>query len=207
MFDTGEELADIYYGYTNGEIPENKDNLIQTINFFNHLLDAGITSKEILEYIIKDSIPKEALEYNDIPDKFYENSLLEKNKFYYHRQLQIISPPPTKNNNKYYKEMKIRYTEEDLIKYFCRRFNIREDWIDIKKEIGSIRYLLKKYYVFNFMEPVDFILLLIDFVASKSENEVRQILDLDKYSIEYAEYAEKDTKNAEVRNKNKIIWR
>lgn len=199
--------ADFYYNFLIGEYPENEEDYIRTTKTFEYLKESGITESEI--YMVAESIkpPKNVITIDDIPDSLWENSLIERGKFYYHKELQITSPPPTWNESfDFYLEMKIRYTLDDLLDYFIKRTNVRQDWVNRDKEIGSIKYLLKDYKKFSFMQPVDFILHLIDYCIAANV-ELNSIYDLRNKEIELAKYLEVDVKNAEMKGKNKIVWR
>ena len=102
--------------------------------------------------------------------------------------------------------MKISYTEKNIISYFNKVFSINSEWVNEDKEIGSIKYLLKKYEIFKFIEPVDYLLLLIDYVKAKG-TKVYKIYDICNFEMEFAEILEVDIKSSVIRNKNTIIWR
>ena len=197
--------TDYYYNFLVGEYPTDEDYRTTSLTF-EYLEDAKFTSKEIVNIIC--SLPiNNAITFDLLPDYLWEDSLIERNKFYFHKELQILSPPPTwEKTFPFYLEMKIRYTLDDILNYFIRMSGVRQDWINREKEIGSIKYLLNNYKKFKFMEPLDFLLHLIDFCISK-EVELNQIYDLTHYEIELAEYLEVDTTNAIANNKNQIIWR
>lgn len=200
------DLVNFYYEY-NGEYPENKNHIAKTKAVLEHLQDCGLTQKQIIDIIIKELPNKEYLDFIDIPDTFWQDSLLKRDKFYYHKELQITSPPPTWDESfPFFLEMKIFYSEEDILNYYVKTFNLREEWTSKDKEIGSIKYLLNKYKMFSFVEPVDFMLHLIDYVKSVGVKP-NSIYDLCDYEIELAEYLEKDIKNAVLHNKNTIVWR
>lgn len=197
--------TDYYYNFLVGEYPTDEDYRTTSLTF-EYLEDAKFTSNEIVNIIC--SLPiNNAITFDLLPDYLWEDSLIERNKFYFHKELQILSPPPTwEKTFPFYLEMKIRYTLDDVLNYFIRMSGVRQDWINREKEIGSIKYLLNNYKKFKFMEPLDFLLHLIDFCISK-EVELNQIYDLTHYEIELAEYLEVDTTNAIANNKNQIIWR
>lgn len=208
MYDTLNEYADFYFNFLIGEYPENHEDYRKTSNFFQYLEDSGLSDSEI--YMIAGLVrPKEVLTIDDIPDKIKKDSLLEKDKFYYHKELIITPPPPGWNveeNYQFYKEIKVRYTLEDVLDYFIKATGARADWIAKDKEIGSIKYLLKEYKKFNFIEPVDFILHLIDYCVS-SGDEINTIYDLRNKEVELAKALEIDIANAVARGKNLVIWR
>lgn len=208
MYDTINEYADFYFNFLIGEYPEDHKDYRQTSNFFQYLEDCGLSDSEI--YMIAGLVkPKNVLTIDDIPDKIKEGSLLEKDKFYYHKELTITPPPPgweTEEDYQFYREIKLRYTLDDVLDYFIKASNVRADWVARDKEIGSIKYLLKEYKKFKFIEPIDFLLHLIDYCVSDNM-EVNTIYDLRHKEIELAEALEIDIANAVARGKNVVIWR
>lgn len=208
MFDTINTYADFYFNFMIGEYPDDYEDYRKTANFFQYLQDSGLTDGEI--YMITGLVkPKVVLTIDDIPDMIRENSLLEKDKFYFHKELSITPPPPgwdKDDNYQFYREMKIRYTLDDALDYFIKSTGVRAEWVSRDKEIGSIKYLLKEYKKFKFMEPLDFLLHLIDYCVSDNM-EINSIYDLRHKEIELAEALEIDIANAVARGKNTIIWR
>lgn len=200
-------LINFYYDFNAGEHPESNSNVKKTENLFNYLLDAGVSSNEIVDLIIRDFDNKDYLSYKDVPNKIWDKSLLERDKFYYHKELEILSKPPTwEETFPFFREMRIKYTEQDILNYFCSKFSINEDWVNKDKEIGCIKYLIDKYKMFKFAEPVDFMLFLIDFVKAK-EVKVYKIYDICNFESEFALIFDLDIKNSVLKNKNTIIWR
>lgn len=200
------QLIDMYYNYVVGEIPE--DNIIaKTRLLFDYLSESGLSEKDLLINIINNFPNKDLLTPEDLPNSLWDNSLLERDTFYFHKNLQVISPPPTWDKCfPFYLEMKIQYDVNDILDYFLQTFNINSEWTNKEKEIGSIKYLLKDYKKYSFIKPVDFLLFLIDYAKSINPN-IKSIYDLREYEIENAEYLLLDVENAKTIKKNKIIWR
>lgn len=203
-------LIDFYY-YNLGEEPNNTEKEI-TEKTFGHLKDNGYSDSDIVK-IISYLPAKMALEYEDLPDYLWESSLIKRNTFYYHNELHITSPAPYWDfdndkivSSKFFLEMKIHFSINDLIKYYYKKFPMDSALLDIKKDKGSMEYLLKKYNNVDFIEPVDFILYLIDEAANQSEDSL-EIIELNKYEKEAFEYLKHKTINAKAENVNKIIWR
>lgn len=208
MYDTVNIYADFYFNFLIGEFPEDVENYRKTSNFFQYLEDCGLSDGEI--YMVAGMVkPKMFLTIEDIPDKIKKDSLIEMDKYYFHKELIVTPPPPgwnTEEDYQFYKEIKVRYTLEDVLDYFIKATGTRADWIARDKEIGSIKYLLKEYKKFKFIEPVDFILHLIDYCVS-SNDEINTIYDLRNKEIELAEALEIDIANAVARGKHLTIWR
>lgn len=200
-------LTDFYYSYVVGEFPEDKNNYNKTKLLFDYLLEAGIDEGNLLLNIMKTFPNKDYLTIDDIPDTMWEDSLLKRNTFYYHKELQILSPPPTWDEcYPFYLEMKIQYKEKDVLNYFAKTFNINSEWINEEQEIGAIKYLINNYKKFNFMEPVDFLLHLIDYVKSLGVK-ANKIYDIRSYENELAELLEKDILDSKINKKDTVVWR
>lgn len=202
------ELADFYYETVIGNFPEDEKEYNNTKMIFDYLLDSGCKTEDIIKTILYDIENKEHLSISDLPDSLWEDTLLKRNVFYFHRELQILSPPPSlTGNSPFYLEMKIKYTEKDLLNYFFKTFQINEKWINKKKELGSVAYLLDNYKKYGFIEPVDFLLHLIDYVHAIDDIEINSVFDLRNFENEYASILSKDIECSRLRHKDTIIWR
>ena len=84
-------LIDFYYDFNVGESTENIKFLDKTNKLFNYLLEAGISENEIIDLIIREFDNKDYLTHEDLPDKLWDNSLLKRDTFYYHKDLEILS--------------------------------------------------------------------------------------------------------------------
>lgn len=200
-------LIDFYYDFNVGEYPENIDNRDKTKKIFEYLLEAGITESELVDLIIREFENKDYLTYSDLPNKLWDKSLLKRDVFYYHRELQVLSPAPTwEETFPFYREMRIIYTEKDILNYFAKVFAINSDWLNEAKELGSIKYLLDKYKMFSFVESIDFLLMLIDYLKA-NDVKINKIYDICNYEVEFAKILEVDVKNSELKKKNTIVWR
>lgn len=197
-------MLDIFYSLEEGRPADNivaKDKAV-----LNHLIDAGVTLKDITSMIMNERL-ENGLSFDSIPDRFWDGSLLKRDIFYFHKELEILSPPSTWDEDKpFYLEMKITYDYQDALDYFIKSNNIREEWINENKEMGSIKYMLSDFKKYNFIEPIDFFLHLCDYAEAKG-NKGQSVFDLNVYEIECAQYLEADIANARLHNKDKIVWR
>ena len=195
-------MIDIFYDIM-GEQPNESDYKYTKLNI-DYLLEAGVTKEKLLSAFGRMKITNR-LELDMLPNSIYDGSLIKKDKFYYHKELQVISPPPTwDNDSPFYREMKIVYTYEDLIRYFGNKFHV--DYVYICEEKNAIDYLMKQYSRYNFIEPLDIILGLIDYVSSLSVKCLK-FFDLRNYETEYISIISSDIENARRMNKNKVIRR
>lgn len=200
-----------YYYYNISEEPSEKD-IITTNNTINYLKDNNYTDKEIIK--ILDSIDyKLAININDLPNNLWENSLMLRNEFYYHGELHITSPAPYWDfdskkiiSPKFYLEMKIKYTVDDILKYYYKKITVDNIFKDEKKDIGAIKYLLKSYENIDFIKNLDFILFLID-TAYIKEFDSTEIIDLKSYQKETHTFLKNKVLNASSTKCNQIIWR
>jgi hypothetical protein len=204
------DILDFYYQNI-GEEPTDKHREI-TGKTFSYLKDNNFSDKDILK-IFKKLPVKTDLSFDDLPDELWENSLIKRNTYYYHNELHIISPAPYWDvltdkivSPKFYLEMKIKYTINNLIDYFYKTFPKNMNLVDDKKDVGSMNYLLNKYRKITFIETIDFILYLID-EAKNDEYVCNDILDVQRYEEKTFKYLENKVNNAMVEKKNIIIWR
>ena len=204
-------LVDFYYKHIVGQEPK-EESYNKTNKLIAYLKEADIEEALIIK-VLEDVPHKDYLTHEDLPNWLWENSILKPKTFYYHHSLQITSPAPKYNMNKkynnktkFYLEMKIKYTVDDLIDYFYNTLGVPLEFKDKKKDGGAINYLLSKYSNFTFIEPIDFVLALIE--RDKSENlKVNNILDLTKHEQEVYNQLQALTANAKIAKANIIRWR
>ena len=205
-----------------GYVPDNKDNnLKQTDKVIQYLIDCNIDEEKIIDTIeyeasIQNVINNEHLTFENLPDFLWKDSLLEKNIYYLHNELHlnnnanvvdIFSGNVISSNNAI--EMKIKYTEEDVLNYFCSAFNIDSDIILKDKEIGAIKYLLTTYtnqFKKCGLNAIDIILTLID-DASNQGMRIYTILDTQDCLYTSIEYLKSIQSELALNNTNKIVWR
>lgn len=214
-------LVDYFYELL-GCVPDcENNNQIQTDKVIQYLVDCNIDEKEIIDTIeyeasIDNVINLEHLTFEDLPDFLWKSSILEKNVYYLHNELHlnnnanvvdIFSGEVISSNNSI--EMKIKYTEEDILNYFCSAFNI-DSAITIKdKEIGAIKYLLKTYtdqFKKCGLNAIDIVLTLID-DAFNQGMKIYTILDIQDCLYTTVEYLKSIQSELALNNTNKIVWR
>ena len=149
------------------------------------------------------------LEYGPvISETLWHDTLLKPNTFYYHEQLTIMPGPSIWNPNmkeqshRFYLEMKIKYTIDDLLNYYYTELLIPVELRDRSKDKGAFEHMLKKYTKFK-CEPIDFILYLIDY-SKQEEAFITNVFDLQKYERETYEKINHIVENNIYKN---IIWR
>ena len=135
--------------------------------------------------------------------------MLKRDTYYFHSKLQILSKPPklsidsiiTPKEIKFFKEMKISFTKDDLLNFFYSKSNslIIKDY---SRDIGAIEYLLKRYSN-QLMEPVDICLYLIEDYAQC----ISSLLSLTNYEVELLEKINTIYYDNYRSRTNKIIYR
>ena len=204
-----------YYIYNIG-IRTNEEVLSNIEKTIGYLSDNNFSNKEIIDILFGFNGMND-IAIKNLPDKLWDGSLLKRNVFYYHSQLHITSHPPyfdvieqKRISPKFFLEMKIRYTPNDILNYIYSNLKDLEKYSDFKKDIGAVNYLLGKYKKYDFMEPVDFLLFLIDEAYYQYRNvnaKFTDILEIDSFKINVIDKLDNKVKSAEAEHKNKIIWR
>lgn len=173
----------------------------------DYLYDNLFSDFNIIE--ILSTLKKESIKYSDLPNSLWKDSLLKRDTYYFHSKLQILSKPPklsidsiiTPKEIKFFKEMKISFTKDDLLDFFYSKSNslIIKDY---SRDIGAIEYLLKRYSN-QLMEPVDICLYLIEDYSQC----VSSLLSLTNYEVELLEKINTIYYDNYRSRTNKIIYR
>lgn len=209
------DFVEHYYTTVLGYYPFETDcNKIKSQKIIDYLIDAGVTESEILSFV-EDAPASDCLNKDMLPNWLWEGSLIKRDTFYYHNVLHIVSKPPMWNPRtqkeevtKFFLEMKIKYTLEDLLNYYYKTFSIELALRDRKKDSGAIQYLLNRYSAIDFIEPLDFILHSIDYIKNLSEdNMITNILEINKCEQEVFSMLQCKTAQAKLSKADKIVWR
>lgn len=207
------ELTEYFYTYNIGysvseDISEKTEKVLQ------YLLDCDISEYDIINQVMPIECEEEYLTFDSLPESLWENSILEKDIYYMHRELHLISGSNvvdvysgnTVESNPSI-EMKIQYDWKDLLEYYCSKFDIDYNMLNENKEIGALKYIYdlcaEKY---NDLNAVDIILYIID-TASASTEKTISVLNLQDYLYETITFIYKIKRELEFNNYNKIIWR
>lgn len=135
------------------------------------LLENGFKVKEIVD-VLKELAELKTVSKKDLPKRLWKNSLIDKDKFYYHNQLIMVPrdmfDPETGEeiHQKFYLMNKIMYTMDDLLVYFRKRCSIDMSLWDDKMFRGQMTAMLKKSLRNGIVEPLDLLLAMIDNIAS-----------------------------------------
>jgi len=210
------DYAEFYYINTIGYYPHDtdKEKLI-TKATVEYLLECGISEAEVIR-AIETSKSSDCFTPDTLPNWLWNDSIMERNVYYYHHALHVTSPAPRFNphtnvetKTKFYMEMRIRFTMDQLVDYFYDTSMISKDLVDRKRDTGSFNYLLNKYSKLGFVRSLDFVLSLIDAInADKNQvAPVTNVLDIARYESEVHEKLKRMTAQAELYKTNRIIWR
>lgn len=150
---------------------------------------------------------------SDLPDSLWENSLVKRNHFYFHRSLQLISEAPKLDiktgkviNSPFYREIKAVFTIDDLLDYFYQRMSIDLELINRKRDSGTFEYLINKYKAVKDIESLDIILIMID-LAEAAGKRYSKPIDIEQYNLVAIELIKRWQKDARPIGANRIIWR
>lgn len=207
-------LVDYFYEEKYGCYPfETNENYKKTEKLLAYLFEAGVSMTEVLDFI-EESPQTEYLSPDLLPDWLWNDSLLTKNKFYYHRLLRIrpkSSVVMTADGNikkmPFYLEMRIKFSIEDLLNYYYLLFAIELPIRDYKKDKGALEFLLQKYKNIMIVEPVDFVLALLDNHKQKRTALVSSPLDASEGIAETYEALKTKVSEAKLKKADRVIWR
>lgn len=203
----------IGYYYSNiGEEPTDSEFKI-TKGTIAYLIDNEFDEKQIIE-IMNGLDWSRTFSNEDLPDYLWEDSLIERNKFYYHNLLQIRSMAPVLNKitgklemiEKDYIEMKIMFTINDLISYFYSKFYDLAIFEDKNRDVGAVKHMLNEYKRLDKINPLDFFLYSID-KCSSDKSMITNIFDIKKVQMEVFKELTAKATSAKALKINKIIWR
>lgn len=161
------ELVNHYYRNGIGHYPMNQKSVEKTRCTIEYLKDCGFTSGSIFD-ILGDCQSTEALDPEALPDKLWENSLIQRGHYYYHHALHIVSPPPVMQADGTLKvypfsdELLIRFTLNDLVTYFYHTLGIDLMFREDKRDEAQMQSLLNRFRRYDPVEPLDMVLALID---------------------------------------------
>lgn len=140
-----------------------------TVKALTYLLNNNMTSEQLLKEI--PHINKQIDAGTDIKSLFKradqtKENLLVQGHFYYHNLVRSLPKPPQTSwdintgeivttNEPYFLEMRASITLEQVVDYYCSRFNIKLDATATNRYKGSFRYMIQKL-------GIDLVLFMID---------------------------------------------
>ena len=198
---------------------EQTENIRKSISsVIGYLKDNNFIDSEI-ERVLLSFKDIEDICVDNLPGYLWNDSLLQKGIFYYHKEFHITSKSSYFDfehekviTERFFLEMKIKYTYEDILNYFYSKNNFYylKDTVDLNKDIGSIKYLLNKYAKHDFIEPIDFLMFTIDEAVYDYKNNFvyyDKILDIDSVQHKVLDKLTRKVSAAKAEKRNKIVWR
>lgn len=219
-----EKMIEIYLSRRLGYNPSEED-YNKLYSTCLHLKDNGFKEADILKILLDSNkyLPEDcemtALEKTivtgeQLPEYLWDESLLEKGKYYYNNRLHICSKAPTWNPKTmqeecepFFMEMKIKFTMQDLLELFYKECRTPVGLRVKTRDEGALQHLLNKYN--NLKAPgIDYILLMID-IASKDNNLdfLTNPFELENYSKEVFVMLEEIVEESTLNKSNVITWR
>ena len=161
-------IAKFYFSRCGRNFSSNSPDFLKTANTIDYLIDSGFSSLDIIKETNKHN--GEVVEYDNLSDSLWKDSLIKKGAVYLHKELRFESPRPVYNPKTgevtefpYYLEMKIRYTEDDVLDYFVKK--IKSSLVtsnDRHWDRRVLREFLKRFSNLDYVEALDVILCSID---------------------------------------------
>jgi hypothetical protein len=168
-----------------------REQKINIMNQFSELLMNGWTQEEIAN-VIRSYSHLDPTTIPNVRDLFSKaitarGNLLVPKAFYYHPELRILPPPAkrdfdyntgiiSKPEEEYFLEMRASYTIHQLIDYFVIKFELNPSQEDMKRYIGSFKYLLKHH-------NIDTVLFMIDAAQNNMYTEDNDVHDFNPIKL------------------------
>lgn len=207
----GIEPSENDYKQLNATVGYLKDNGKTNKEIFKILMDSNTNLPEDCEM---SAIERAIVRQTELPDYLWEDSLLQKDTYYYNNRLHICSNPPTWNPKTFqeecepfYMEMMIRFTIEDLLNMYYAECRVPLGLREKTRDIGALKHLLSKYN--NLKAPgLDYVMYMIDLASKDTETEfLANPFELENYSKQAFMDLESMVEEATLNNSNKITWR
>ena len=184
----------------------------RTNKTIEYLRDCGFRVVEILRELSRQNVA--AVTIDTLHDDMWKNSLIKRKAFYLHNELTIISPPPiydfesdTIKTCDYYYEIKIRYTADDVLKYFYKQVDsISLKFVEKAASLGTIKHMMKIYSNIDYVEPLDIILCCIDRHMKKNPD-CYNLIDVKAEARDVVEELQSHMLQLDAKNLREITWR
>lgn len=201
-----------YYGSILNRRECSDEDILTTSRTIDYLKDCGFNIIEILAELSRHT--ESAITGDILTDNLWKGSLVKKRAFYLHRELRLISPPPiydfktdTLITSKFYCEMKIRYTTNDVLQYFYNRIGkTNRQLVEERADRRAIDYMMKLYKNIDYVEPLDIILTSIDRYLAKNPD-CHKLIETTDDNIEIIKELQRDMLQLEAQDLRQIIWR
>ena len=205
-------LAKYYYNRCGRDFSSDSPEFLKTANTLDYLLDSGFSSLDIMKEVNKYN--GEVIEYDNLSDALWKNSLIKKGAFYLHKELRLESPRPIYNPKTgevtefpYYLEMKIRYTEDDVLDYFVKK--LKTSLVtsnDRHWDRRVLREFLKRFSNLDYVEALDVILCSIDRYLDNNPD-CYNLRDISVVTGEIVEELTADLQEMQILDQRKLVSR
>lgn len=145
-----QELTTWYYRYVIGCYPWDYENNRQlTMDTIQYLIDSQLSTETIIRLL--QSMTDAVVTPDRLPDALWEHSLVERNRFYTHHILQIISSPTEIQHGEiipaadWWIEIRPQFTMYDLIDYYYRQMYDTVQTNTNAQDNGAFTFLYRKY--------------------------------------------------------------
>jgi hypothetical protein len=206
-----EALLDAYYNDKVKTKYSDKDKEMTSLTI-DYLYDCGFSFLEILQEMYRHK--KVAILPKDLCNVLWNKSLIKRDAFYLHNQLRIVSKAPYYDFlsdkeivPKFYCEMKIRYTVDDVLNYFYSKLPaLSKQLVDRKADAGAVTYFINKFNNIDWVEPLDIILCSID-NQLKEDSQCYRILDVCQNNRDIIEQLQGEMRELESKDFRKVVYR
>ena len=205
-------IAKFYFSRCGRDVSSDSPEFLKTANTIDYLQDSGFSSLDIIKETNKHN--GEAIEYDNLSDTLWENSLIKKGTFYLHKELRLESPRPIYNPNTgevtefpYYLEMKIRYTEDDVLDYFVKK--LKTSLVTSNDRHWDRRVLkefFKRFSNLDYVEALDVILCSIDRYLDNNPD-CYNLRDISVVTGEIVEELTADLQQMQMLDQRKVVAR
>ena len=205
------EKADFFFTHYAGCLPEDPRTCLQTQDMINHYIDSGLKDKlpEIYEANSKDGF----MCPDNIPYKIWEEgNLIKPNHFYLHKELTLKEPSPMLDPDtgkmitySPYREMKERYTLDDLLLYANKMLRRTLAIKDVRTDYGALKHLLGKYSPLSKegINSLDMVLFLISYHKGESI----ELINLSNDEEEVLKTVRAYDQKLKSMDRHKVVWR
>lgn len=205
-------ITEYHFGCSARDLSSASFDITTTANTFDYLLDSGFSAIEVIKEANRHK--GKAITYDDLSESLWEGSLIKKGAFYLHRELRLESPRPVFDikaeeviQYPFYVEMKIRYTEDDVLDYFLKKMKptLRAS-NDPCWDRRVLREYLKRFSKLDFAEALDVILCSIDRYM-KENPDCYNLRDISVASGEVIEELSADLQELQMADRRKMVHR
>lgn len=205
-------IAKFYFNRCGRDISSDSPEFLKTANTLDYLFDSGFSSLDIIKETNKHN--GEVIEYENLSDTLWKDSLIKKGAFYLHKELRLESPRPIYNPKTgevtefpYYIEMKIRYTEDDVLDYFVKK--LKSSLVtsnDRHWDKRVLRELIKRFSNLDYVEALDVILCSIDRYLDNNPD-CYNLRDISVVTGEIVEELTADLQEMQMLDQRKLVFR